>query len=494
MKQITIFITLISLCFGGSKLAERFNAHIKELSPELLEQISKNIPTWKNLPARELNRSMIDPSELLGEWKFEDSDESIWLTVGTNQSMLDFMQIYGMNPANGGIGFSGTANDTLDYMYTVAWSYYGYDVVFLGLSNNPIDEDYYSYYNYEDYEENLDNVELPFYRLSYISYYGYYSGEFFIADTIDGEMVEFRYELGNISNFVSVDEYSYTVNISGLTVSNTAGDSTYAFAGTLTPGSINLTAGVPTEIPYIGVFSPEVGLEESMNVHFFEDGTGYDIRTYNVDTNLEWSDTTEFDWEADNENVSLITEEYDDYYGYDYLDTMTLEYEVDYDMFEGNTLILSAEIDYCSIMGDYYYYVLLECHEFLETTFGITDIQDLSLEFWMEMSEVVEETSISDVSEIQPGDFIIHQAYPNPFNPTTTLKYEMGFSGPLSIQVFDVYGKLVKTLYNGINNIGEHEIRWNAKDDQGRQVSSGVYLFKVSANGKTQTAKTLLLK
>ena len=310
MRQITIFITLISLCFGGSKLAERFNAHIKELSPELLEQISKNIPTWKNLPARELNRSMIDPSELLGEWKFEDSDESIWLTVGTNQSMLDFMQIYGMNPANGGIGFSGTANDTLDYMYTVAWSYYGYDVVFLGLSNNPIDEDYYSYYNYEDYEENLDNVELPFYRLSYISYYGYYSGEFFIADTIDGEMVEFRYELGNISNFVSVDEYSYTVNVSGLTVSNTAGDSTYAFAGTLTPGSINLTAGVPTEIPYIGVFSPEVGLEESMDVHFFEDGTGYDIRTYNVDTNLEWSDTTEFDWEADNENVSLITEEY----------------------------------------------------------------------------------------------------------------------------------------------------------------------------------------
>jgi flagellar hook assembly protein FlgD len=95
---------------------------------------------------------------------------------------------------------------------------------------------------------------------------------------------------------------------------------------------------------------------------------------------------------------------------------------------------------------------------------------------------------------LQPGQFKLHQAYPNPFNPTTTLKYEMGSAGPVSIDVFDVNGRKIRSLYNGIQIPGQHEIRWNAKDDRGRSMSSGVYLFKVNVNGKTHTAKTLLLK
>jgi hypothetical protein len=182
---------------------------------------------------------------------------------------------------------------------------------------------------------------------------------------------------------------------------------------------------------------------------------------------------------------------YDDYYGYEESDTISLAYEVTDDM-----LSLSAEFDFCEMMGDdyyYYYYDSLNCYDMFEMQFGITDIQDITLDFWMELS-FVGPLGIAGEIALQPGQFKLHQAYPNPFNPTTTLKYEMGSAGPVSIDVFDVNGRKIRSLYNGIQIPGQHEIRWDAKDDHGRSMSSGVYLFKVNVNGKQQTAKSLLLK
>jgi hypothetical protein len=90
-----------------------------------------------------------------------------------------------------------------------------------------------------------------------------------------------------------------------------------------------------------------------------------------------------------------------------------------------------------------------------------------------------------------PMSFSILYTYPNPFNPTTTIRFNVGLetSHTTSLQIFDVTGRLVETLVNGELVAGDHEIQWNAS-----QSSSGVYFVELIAGEKRQIQKLLLLK
>ncbi len=105
------------------------------------------------------------------------------------------------------------------------------------------------YYYYED-NSIPECIILPIYMLEYMSYpaYGQAGGEFIIADTVDGEIVEYYYEIGNVDDQLLVDSTSLRINITDLTLTNDNGDSTYVLSGTLVPGTIDIEAGVPTEI------------------------------------------------------------------------------------------------------------------------------------------------------------------------------------------------------------------------------------------------------
>ena len=492
MKQIIITITFISMCFGGNNIANLFKDQIQNFPQEIQQQFSKKALSWKNIPGKPFNRSMMDPSDLLGEWEYVDENATLWVTSGTNQTIPNPAQAQGMEPADGAIGIDGPISGSMNYMMAMVVNMYGDEIVFANLSNNPIDEeDDYYYYEEDSFPENMT---LPFYYLEYISFpaYGFSGGMFAIIDTADGDYVEYYYEFENTDDQITVDSTSLRINITDLTLTNDNGDSTYVLSGTLTPGTIDIEAGVPTEISspmFEEDFGPVSG-DESMTWQLHENGTGLEI-IYGEDYYGPWFDTTELQWSATDDSITFIFMYYDDYYGYEESDTISLAYEVTDDM-----LSLSAEFDFCEMMGDdyyYYYYDSLNCYDMFEMQFGITDIQDITLDFWMEMS-YSGPLAIAGEIGLQPGQFKLHQAYPNPFNPTTTLKYEMGSAGPVSINVFDVSGHKIRSLYNGIQIPGQHEVRWDAKNDNGRSMSSGVYLFKVNVNGKTHTAKTLLLK
>ena len=496
MKQIIISITFISICFGGDKIADFFKDQIQQLPKEIQQQFSKKALTWKNIPSNPSNRSMMDPSDLLGEWVHEDEESTVWTTVGTDQTILNFMQLNGMEPAEGGVGISGSATDSMNYMMAVADSYYGYgEIAIVQLSNNPLnmEGDYDDYGDYDDFPEDL---ELPMYMFMYMSFSGYEVAAFMLADTVDGEMMGYEYEIEDAADYISIDTTSMRVDISALTVANDAGDTTYTISGTIVPGTMDLVADTPFEMPILADDSgPDPGDDETMTFQFFEDGTGLEIWS-GIEEDYyygyyEYSDTSEIEWSASDDSITLIFFHEGYYYGYEESDTISLAYEVTDDM-----LSLSAEFDFCEMMGDddyYYYYDSLNCYDMFEMQFGIMDIQDITLDFWMEMS-YSGPLAIAGEIGLQPGQFKLHQAYPNPFNPTTTLKYEMGSAGPVSINVFDVSGHKIRSLYNGIQIPGLHKVRWDAKNDNGRSMSSGVYLFKVNMNGKTHTAKTLLLK
>ena len=85
-------------------------------------------------------------------------------------------------------------------------------------------------------------------------------------------------------------------------------------------------------------------------------------------------------------------------------------------------------------------------------------------------------------------------AHPNPFNPVTTLVFEMAESGPVSLALYDLSGRLLRRLVEGELPAGRHERRWDGRDAAGRRLASGLYLARFSRPGHTETCRLLLLK
>jgi hypothetical protein len=83
---------------------------------------------------------------------------------------------------------------------------------------------------------------------------------------------------------------------------------------------------------------------------------------------------------------------------------------------------------------------------------------------------------------------------PNPFNPATTIPFELGAPGHVRLQIFDVRGRLVRTLLDGVAPAGPARARWAGEDAQGRDLGSGVYFAVLEAPGFRQSRRLVLLK
>jgi hypothetical protein len=109
--------------------------------------------------------------------------------------------------------------------------------------------------------------------------------------------------------------------------------------------------------------------------------------------------------------------------------------------------------------------------------------------------------SISDNAEkfessVLPKNFSLAQNHPNPFNPTTTISYTIPDGAPahVTLKIYSLRGHLVKTLVASIMDSGIHIVFWDGTDESGRQVSSGVYLYRMQAGEFTQTRKMVIVK
>jgi len=107
---------------------------------------------------------------------------------------------------------------------------------------------------------------------------------------------------------------------------------------------------------------------------------------------------------------------------------------------------------------------------------------------------VLENISLSVDGEPVPEAFALHQNYPNPFNPITSLRYDLPEDGLVNITIYDMIGRIVKTLVNSSQTAGYRSIRWNATNDRDEPVSAGLYLYTIQAGGFRQTKKMVLLK
>jgi hypothetical protein len=90
--------------------------------------------------------------------------------------------------------------------------------------------------------------------------------------------------------------------------------------------------------------------------------------------------------------------------------------------------------------------------------------------------------------------FYLEQNFPNPFNPITTIRFFGPRGHRVHVVVYDVHGKTVATLFDGVSPGGEIELQWNGRDDAGLSVGSGVYFYRLQGGGRAITRKMLLIK
>jgi hypothetical protein len=98
-------------------------------------------------------------------------------------------------------------------------------------------------------------------------------------------------------------------------------------------------------------------------------------------------------------------------------------------------------------------------------------------------------TGIAEIAENR-----LAQNFPNPFNPTTTIRFALVESGDVALSIYDVSGQQVRSLVDEWRSAGRHSIVWDGRDDAGRQVASGVYVYRLRAGQFSRSAKMVITK
>jgi hypothetical protein len=88
----------------------------------------------------------------------------------------------------------------------------------------------------------------------------------------------------------------------------------------------------------------------------------------------------------------------------------------------------------------------------------------------------------------------LQKNYPNPFNPETTIRYSLSEAGPIKLDVYNIKGQLVRKLVNEPKAAGNYTVVWNGKDEQGMNVSSGIYFYRMQTKNYSSTQKMMLMK
>ena len=131
----------------------------------------------------------------------------------------------------------------------------------------------------------------------------------------------------------------------------------------------------------------------------------------------------------------------------------------------------------------------IKVYDFLNDT--IVALSDTSEPlFWLGGQDL----GIKNRPDVMPSNYFLSQNFPNPFNPITTLKYELPEDSFVDVTIYDMLGNVVNNLINTNQSSGYKSVQWDATNNQGELVSAGVYLYKIQAGDFVDTKKMILLK
>ncbi|MEE9166152.1 MAG: C10 family peptidase [Candidatus Neomarinimicrobiota bacterium] len=117
---------------------------------------------------------------------------------------------------------------------------------------------------------------------------------------------------------------------------------------------------------------------------------------------------------------------------------------------------------------------------------------------WTEFGDIVDLGDLllaaEDGMKNLPTEYGLSQNYPNPFNPVTTIRYQIPNDGNVTVEVYDLLGREVVTLVEGFQRVGYYSAVWNGRDEFGKEVGSGVYIYQMSSGEFVQTRKLVVVK
>jgi hypothetical protein len=109
------------------------------------------------------------------------------------------------------------------------------------------------------------------------------------------------------------------------------------------------------------------------------------------------------------------------------------------------------------------------------------------------LQEAAGQVSVFD-PDVVPNTFFLSQNFPNPFNPSTIIRFGLPVAEKVTIKVYDVLGREVKTLINEELRPGYHQVEWDGTNNYGARVSSGIYIYRMVAGKFLKTMKMMMLK
>tara|TARA_B100000131_G_scaffold89560_1_gene86317 strand:- start:924 stop:2501 length:1578 start_codon:yes stop_codon:yes gene_type:complete len=292
------------------------------------------------------------------------------------------------------------------------------------------------------------------------------------------------------STQVSIDMDNFDFSFDNFLMESYYGTNSINVDGEIGAVMYELLSGVETEIPLPSMLLDSAFNDDNQNyLSIYDDGSGIAINVEEDGYYGTMIDTSYFTWNVSNDSIYVTT--YDDYYS-DSSQVDAMAY-----FFSGDTLVFGQNIDPCEEGGYYYYYydTYDDCFEYSDLgnyALGVTGIQDFHQGMMMYYTayDVVSTTLENNM----PLEFEVYPAYPNPFNPVTTIGYYLSNKGSVNITIYDMMGREIKVLQSGIQTPGHSKVQWNATNNKGQPVSAGVYLYQINIDGKMDTKKMVLLK
>ena len=292
------------------------------------------------------------------------------------------------------------------------------------------------------------------------------------------------------SNQVSIDMDNFDFSFDNFLMESYYGTNSINVDGEIGAVMYELLSGVETEIPLPSMLLDSAFNDDNQNyLSIYDDGSGIAINVEEDGYYGTMIDTSYFTWNVSNDSIYVTT--YDDYYS-DSSQVDAMAY-----FFSGDTLVFGQSIDPCEEGGYYYYYydTYDDCFEYSDLgnyALGVTGIQDFHQGMMMYYTayDIVSTTLENNM----PLEFEVYPAYPNPFNPVTTIGYYLPNKGSVNITIYDMMGREIKVLQSGIQTPGHSKVKWNATNNEGQPVSAGVYLYQINIDGKMDTKKMVLLK
>ncbi len=101
---------------------------------------------------------------------------------------------------------------------------------------------------------------------------------------------------------------------------------------------------------------------------------------------------------------------------------------------------------------------------------------------------------LEEHTDVQPTAFALAQNYSNPFNPETTIRFDLPQAQEIELAIYNLAAQRVATLVQGYREAGSYSVRWDGVTDAGLELASGVYFYRLTAGERVETRKLLLLR